>query len=61
MSTKSERRAAREAAAAYHEAQLAALLQRVGEAADSFKTRGDSLLRVALKPLSLGGVTTCAS
>lgn len=37
MSTKSERRAAREAVAAYHEAQLAALLQRVGEAADSFR------------------------
>ena len=37
MSTKSERRAAREAVAAYHEAQLAALVQRVGEAVDSFR------------------------
>lgn len=37
MSTKSERRAAREAVAAYHEAQLAALVQRVGEAVDGFR------------------------
>lgn len=37
MSTKSERRAAREVVAAYHEAQLAELLQRVGETVDSFR------------------------
>ena len=30
MSTKSERRAARDAVAAYHEAQLAVLIQHVG-------------------------------
>jgi predicted ester cyclase len=37
MSSKSERRAAREAVAAYHEAQLAALVERVGEAVDRFR------------------------
>ena len=37
MSTKSERRAARAVVAAYHEAQLAELLQRVGETVDSFR------------------------
>jgi len=37
VSTKSERRAAREVIAAYHEAQLAELLQRVGETVDSFR------------------------
>ena len=37
MSTKSERRAAREVVAAYHEAQLAELLRRVGETVDSFR------------------------
>lgn len=37
MSTKSERRAAREVIAAYHEAQLAELLQRVGETVDSLR------------------------
>ena len=39
MSTKSERRAAREVVAAYHEAQLAELLRRVGETVDSFRAR----------------------
>jgi hypothetical protein len=37
MSSKSERRAAREAVAAYHEAQLAALVERVGGAVDRFR------------------------
>lgn len=37
VSTKSERRAAREVIAAYHQAQLAELLQRVGETVDSFR------------------------
>lgn len=37
MSTKSERRAAREAVAAYHEARLVELLQHVGEAVDRFR------------------------
>jgi hypothetical protein len=37
MSTKSERRDAREAISAYHGAQRAVLLQRVGEAVDSFR------------------------
>ncbi|MGW5237671.1 hypothetical protein ACWEOW_01920 [Monashia sp. NPDC004114] len=37
MSTKSERRAAREAVAAYHEAQLAVLVERVGEGIDTFR------------------------
>jgi hypothetical protein len=37
MSSKSERRAAREAVAAYHEARLAELIQRVGEAVDDFR------------------------
>lgn len=37
VSTKSERRAARDVVAAYHEARLAELLQRVGEAADRFR------------------------
>jgi hypothetical protein len=37
MSSKSEPRAAREAVAAYHEARLAELLQRVGEGADCFR------------------------
>jgi hypothetical protein len=37
MSTKSERRAARKADAAYHEARLAELIQRVGEAVDRFR------------------------
>lgn len=37
MSSKSERRAAREAVAAYHEARLAELIQRVGEALDHFR------------------------
>lgn len=37
MSGKSERRAAREAVAAYHEARLAELIQRVGEAVDRFR------------------------
>lgn len=39
VSTKSERRAAREVVAAYHEAQLAELLRRVGETVDSFRAR----------------------
>ncbi|MBE1500762.1 hypothetical protein H4696_007862 [Amycolatopsis lexingtonensis] len=34
MGTKSERRAAREKVAAYHEARLAELVERVGEAVD---------------------------
>ena len=37
MSTKSERRAAREEVAAYHQARLAELVQRVGEAVDRFR------------------------
>lgn len=37
VSTKSERRAARGVVAAYHEAQLAELLRRVGETVDSFR------------------------
>jgi hypothetical protein len=37
MSSKSERRAAREAVAAYHEARLAELIQHVGEAVDRFR------------------------
>ena len=37
MSSKSERRAAREAVADYHEARLAELVQRVGEAVDRFR------------------------
>jgi hypothetical protein len=37
MSSKSERRAAREAVAEYHQAQLAELVQRVGEAVDRFR------------------------
>ncbi|GGK70932.1 hypothetical protein [Ornithinimicrobium pekingense] len=38
MSSKADRRAAREAVAAYHEAQLARLLHRVGEAIDAFRS-----------------------
>lgn len=37
MSAKSDRQAAREVVAAYHESQLAALLQRVGAAIDRFR------------------------
>jgi hypothetical protein len=37
MSTKAERRAAREAVAAYHEAQLAALVEHVGDSIDRFR------------------------
>ena len=37
MSTKSERQAAREAVAAYHEARLAELIRHVGEAVDRFR------------------------
>lgn len=37
MSTKSERRAAREEVAAYHEARLTELIQRVVEAVDRFR------------------------
>jgi hypothetical protein len=37
MSNKSERRAAHEEVAAYHEARLAELVQRVGEAIDRFR------------------------
>lgn len=37
MSVKSDRQAAREAVAAYHETQLAALLERVGSAIDRFR------------------------
>lgn len=37
MSSKSERRAAREAVGTYHEAQLAELVARVGEAIDSYR------------------------
>ncbi|HWM03524.1 MAG TPA: hypothetical protein VNP92_14420 [Actinophytocola sp.] len=37
MSSKSERRAARETVAAYHEDRLAELVQRVGEAVDRFR------------------------
>ncbi|MGD8151490.1 hypothetical protein [Ornithinimicrobium sp. Y1694] len=38
MSSKAERRAAREAVAAYHEAELAKLVQRVGQAIDDFRS-----------------------
>jgi hypothetical protein len=37
MSSKSERRAAREVVAAYHEARLAQLVKHVGEAVDRFR------------------------
>lgn len=37
MSSKSERRAAREAVAEYHQARLAELVQRVGDAVDGFR------------------------
>ena len=37
MSAKSDRQAAREAVAAYHEGQLAALVERVGVAIDRFR------------------------
>lgn len=37
MSAKSDRQAAREAVAAYHESQLAALVERVGAAIDAFR------------------------
>ncbi len=37
MSAKSDREAAREAVAAYHETQLAALVERVGSAIDRFR------------------------
>jgi hypothetical protein len=37
VSAKSERRAAREVVAAYHEAQLGELVKRVGEGIDSFR------------------------
>ena len=37
MSSKSDRRAAREVVAAYHEARLAELVQRVGQAIDQFR------------------------
>ena len=37
MSTKSERRAAREVVAAYHDARLCELVERVGEAVDRFR------------------------
>lgn len=40
MTSKSERRAAREVVAAYHEAQLAALVEQVGSAVDRFR-RGE--------------------
>ena len=39
MSNKSERRAAREAVAAYYEARLAELIQRVGDAVDLLSRR----------------------
>ena len=38
MSAKSERQAAREVVAAYHEAQLSELVNRVGQAVDRFRT-----------------------
>ncbi len=37
MSTKAERKAARDAVGAYHEAQLAELIRHVGEAGDRFR------------------------
>jgi hypothetical protein len=40
MSSKSERRAAREAVAAYHQSRLAELVQHVGEAVDQFRAGG---------------------
>ena len=45
MSTKSQRRAAREVVAAYHEARLGELVGRVGEALDRFRARGVDALR----------------
>ncbi len=41
MSSKSERRAARATVAAYHEARLAELVQRVGDAIDRFRAGED--------------------
>lgn len=38
MSSKAERRAAREAVAVYHEAELTRLVDRVGEAIDGFRS-----------------------
>lgn len=38
MSSKAERRAAREAVAAYHEAELVKLVERAGEALDGFRS-----------------------
>lgn len=38
MSSKADRRAAQEAVAAYHEAELARLVERVGEAIDGFRS-----------------------
>ena len=38
MSSKAERRAAREAVAAYHEAELVKLVERLGEAIDGFRS-----------------------
>lgn len=38
MSSKAERRTARDAVAAYHEAELAKLVDRVGEAIDGFRS-----------------------
>ena len=49
MSAKSDRQAAREAVAAYHETQLAALVERVGSAIDHF--RGGQLNAWAAKEL----------
>ena len=42
MTSKSERRAAREAVAAYHEAQLAVLVEQVGSAVDRFRGELDT-------------------
>lgn len=38
MSSEAERRAAREAVAAYHEAELGKLVERVGESIDAFRS-----------------------
>jgi len=42
VTSKSERRAAREAVAAYHEAQLAVLVEQVGSAVDRFRGELDT-------------------
>jgi len=66
MSSKAERRAARESVAAYHEARLAALVQRVGEAIDRLRagelvplTPTKSSSSTAERPWRYGSSATC--